>query len=211
MSHRLELRSADLHEVLSYLGSEPRGEGAARLLGTMRETAAGRQRGLEERGTAWALAIPAALDQLVAGRPEGAGESAAAAYVTALQIVVAGLGSEPDTVGEYTDARAHFAELDAELDRVGVPAELRPTRFLFAEFPFPLPDSASGPALGHLPLVDAAEIIDAYRAALDHVHPPHADTLAALTAALEYHHEEWDALREEHEDADDQYIFFSIT
>ncbi|MRH88197.1 hypothetical protein GFY24_12210 [Nocardia sp. SYP-A9097] len=89
----------------------------------------------------WDLSIPDALDHLIDGRADAAGEWAGCAYNTALQIIIACNSSEPEEVGCFRNPIAYFSELDDELGRCGVPPELRPFQYLFAGPPAEIPDS----------------------------------------------------------------------
>ncbi|MFF0632317.1 hypothetical protein ACFYTS_07415 [Nocardia sp. NPDC004151] len=196
------MRIATRNDVLSFLGATSFDEEQLRLLGIMRERAVVYQDDLDFLDIFWDLSIPDALDHLIEGRADAAGEWAGCAYNTALQLIIAWNSSDPVEVGCFRNPIVYFSELDDELGRCGVPQELRPFRYLFAgppiEIPFRIPGSLEGyPEVGHLSLSRAKDVADAYRAVIDQIDKGFVDDLEVLTKGLEFGHDEWVRSQEE--------------
>ncbi|MEU4595920.1 hypothetical protein [Nocardia sp. NPDC023988] len=195
-SHCIELRSAKLDNVLSYIGATSLTANQVRVLDTMKDRASAYQDALDHQDVFWDLSIPDALDHLVRGRADSPGEYAGCAYHAALQIIIASSGSDPVQVGYFRNPISYFFELDKELQRCGVPQELCSFGFLFAgppaEIPFRIPGSLEGyPEVGHLALSRAKAVTDAYRSVIDKIDQDFVDDLTTLVEKLEFEHETW--------------------
>ncbi|MEU4708543.1 hypothetical protein AB0G00_19095 [Nocardia salmonicida] len=195
-SHCIELRSARLDKVLSFIGATSLSADQVRVLSLMKDRATAYQDTLDHQDIFWDLSIPDALDHLVRGRADTPGENAGCAYHAALQIIIAINGSDPAEVGYFRNPISYFFELDEELQRCGVPQELCSFGFLFAgppaEIPFHIPGSLEGyPEVGHLALSRAKTVADAYRAVIDKIDQDFVDDLTTLVEKLEFEHETW--------------------
>lgn len=131
-----------------------------------------------------------------------------------MQIIIACNGSDPDEVGSFRNPVSYFFELDKELERCGVPQELRSFDFLFAgpptEIPFRIPGSLEGyPEIGYLPLSRAKDVADVYRAVIDSIDKEFVEDLTVLTEKLEFEHEEWTDSQRQFDWYTQDTIFFS--
>ncbi|MGV9449999.1 DUF7691 family protein [Streptomyces sp. NPDC003635] len=216
MSRIISYSTADKAHVLAYLGGA--GELTAdqeRRLGSMREKARRSQLELERQDIDWGLAIPDALEHLLAGHADSDAEYAAGAYYRALQHIIDCNASDPSELGVYSKPSTFFGLLDDELRRLGVSADLLLHDHLFAgpprEIPFPIPYPYDGPHIGMFPLAKAKPAVDAYRAVLDRLDPSFRYDLEQVIEKLEFEHNEWEFATEKLDWYTQDTIFFSIT
>ncbi|MDG4859036.1 hypothetical protein P8605_12875 [Streptomyces sp. T-3] len=195
MSHIIRYSYADQSRLMPYLGGELNAD-QRRILGIMRAEAGVYQAELERQDIDLGVTIPEALEHLVAGRADAAGEYAGQAYYTALTLIMQSIGSDIIDYTVYSKPSTFFGLLDEELRRAGVPADLLVHDYFYAgppeEIPFSIPVPPWGyPAIGRWPLAKAKPAADAYRAALDRVDDSFAYDLRKLITMLETEHEVW--------------------
>ncbi|MFF9785157.1 DUF7691 family protein [Streptomyces nigrescens] len=132
-SRIISFNTADKADVVAFLGATGNlTSDQQRNLGVMRELAQARQRDVDHEGLDWGLSIPDALDHLIAGHASSVAEYAAAAYYSALQLIIDRNGSDPSDLGVYSKPSTFFSLLDDELRRLGVSTDLLPHAYLFA-------------------------------------------------------------------------------
>ncbi|MGW0562724.1 DUF7691 family protein [Streptomyces sp. NPDC003016] len=196
MSHVITMKTITLSRTLAYVRGGELTAQQKQVLDTMRERAQAAQRRLDHEGIDWGITLPEALEHLVAGRTDAVGPCVGNAYYTALLIVVECTGSDPTDVGVYSKPSTFFGLMDRELRTLGVPADLLPYGFLYADLPegipFHIPGPADGyPAIGYLPLARAKAVADAYTAVLDRVDGAFTHEVKRLIEMFELEHEEW--------------------
>lgn len=197
MSRIISFNSADRADVVAFLGAAGNlTSDQERNLGVMRELAQARQLDLDHQGIDWGLSIPDALDHLIAGHADSDAEYAAAAYYSALQLIIDRNGSDPDELGVYSKPSTFFGLLDDELRRLGVSADLLLHDYLFSgppeEIPFHIPYPVDGPHIGMFPLAKAKPAADAYRAVLDRMDDGFTYDVQVLIEKLDVEHESWE-------------------
>ncbi|MEU1669580.1 hypothetical protein ABZ547_39580 [Streptomyces sparsogenes] len=196
MSHVINMQMVTLSRVLGYVRGGEYTAQQEEILDTMREWARGHQHRLDYQRIDWGLTVPEALEHLIAGRADAEGPSVGYAYYAALLAVLECTGSDPVDMGVYSKPSTFFGLMDEELRALGVPADLLPTRYLFADFPdllpYPVPSPTDGyPAIGYLPLAKAKAVADAYRAVLDRMDHRFSHDAKLLADKLDVEHEEW--------------------
>lgn len=196
MSHVISMKVLTMSRTLAYLqGGEPTAH-QQQIHDTMREQARAVQRRVDYQRIDWGLTVPEALEHLIMGRADAEGERVGYAYYAALLAVLECIGSDPIDVGVYSKPSTFFGRMDDELRALGVPADLLPCSFLFADFtdllPFSVPSPMDGyPAIGYLPLTKAKSVADAYTAVLDRLDHNFTYDAKLLIDKLNVEHEEW--------------------
>ncbi|MEU1791576.1 hypothetical protein ABZ553_38015 [Streptomyces sparsogenes] len=196
MSHVITMKTVTLSEVLGYVRGGEHTVQQAEILDSMRERARAHQHRLDHQRIDWGLTVPEALEHLIMGRADAEGASVGYAYYAALLAVLERTGSDPVDMGVYSKPSTFFGLMDEELRTLGVPADLLPTRYLFADFPdllpYPVPSPTDGyPAIGYLPLAKAKAVADAYKAVLDRMDHRFSHDAGLLADKLDVEHEEW--------------------
>ncbi|WP_043487014.1 MULTISPECIES: DUF7691 family protein [Streptomyces] len=196
MSHVITMKTVTLSRTLAYMQGGEFTAQQQQIHDTMREWARGVQRRIDYQQIDWGLTVPEALEHLIMGRADAEGEYVGYAYYAALLAVIECIGSDPVDVGVYSKPSTFFGLMDDELRALGVPADLLPYGFLFADFPdllpFPVPSPMDGyPAIGYLPLDKAKTVADAYTAVLDRMDHRFSHDAKLLIDKLNVEHEEW--------------------
>ncbi|MGY0061149.1 DUF7691 family protein [Streptomyces sp. LZ34] len=196
MSHVITMKTVTLSRTLAYVRGGELTAQQERILDNARERARAAQHSLDRQRIDWGLTVPEALEHLIAGRADGVGECVGNAYYYALLAVIECIGSDPIDVGVYSKPSTFFGLMDEELRALGVPADLLPYGFLFADFPdllpYPVPSPMDGyPAIGYLPLAKAKTVADAYTAVLDRMDDRFARDANLLIDTFNVEHEEW--------------------
>ncbi|MDW6062219.1 hypothetical protein SAZ11_34615 [Streptomyces sp. FXJ1.4098] len=196
MSKVITMKTVTLSKALAYLRGGELTALQEEILGKMRERARADQNVLDRHGPDWGLTVPEALEHLIRGRADAEGECVGNAYYSALLAVIGCTGSDPIDVGVYSKPSTFFGLMDKELRALGVPADLLPCSFLFADFadllPFHIPSPMDGyPAIGYLPLSKAKPVADAYTAVLDRMDDDFTRHAELLIDKLNVEHEEW--------------------
>ncbi|MER7794630.1 hypothetical protein [Streptomyces sp. NPDC097640] len=196
MSRVITMKTVTLSRALGYVQGGELTAQQERILDTARERARAAQHSLDHQDIDWDLTVPEALEHLIRGRADAVGECVGNAYYTALLAVIECTGSDPIDVGVYSKPFTFFGLMDDELRALGVPADLLPSGFLFADFadllPFTVPSPMDGsPAIGYLPLAKAKTVADAYTAVLDRMDRGFVHDAELLIDKLNVEHEEW--------------------
>ncbi|MFJ9692488.1 hypothetical protein [Kitasatospora sp. NPDC101183] len=197
MSRIINYRISGRAKLLPYLGAaDGLTPDQRRVHGMMLDRARREQAELDCQGVDLGLTVPAALEQLTAGRADSTARYAGGAYTRALQCMIACTSSDPNDLGVYSRPSTFFSLLDEELTRAGVDPELLFHARLFSgppdEIPFPLPHPGDGPYIGMFPLALAGRAAEAYRAALDLVGEGFRHDLRELAELLEFAHRGWE-------------------
>ncbi|ADI07608.1 hypothetical protein SBI_04488 [Streptomyces bingchenggensis BCW-1] len=192
----ITMKTVTLSRTLAYMQGGEFTAQQQQIHDTMREWARGVQRRIDYQQIDWGLTVPEALEHLIMGRADAEGEYVGYAYYAALLAVIECIGSDPVDVGVYSKPSTFFGLMDDELRALGVPADLLPYGFLFADFPdllpFPVPSPMDGyPAIGYLPLDKAKTVADAYTAVLDRMDHRFSHDAKLLIDKLNVEHEEW--------------------
>ncbi|MEV0172998.1 hypothetical protein AB0I00_18005 [Streptomyces sp. NPDC050803] len=216
MSRIISYSTADKADVLGFLGAAGKlSSDQQRVLGMMRERAQRSQAELERQGIDWGLAIPEALEHLIAGHASADAEYAAGAYYRALQHIIDCNASDPSDLGVYSKPSTFFGLLDDELRRLDVSPELLLHDHVFAgppeEIPFHIPCPVDGPHIGMFPLSKAKPAADAYRAVLERMDESFRYDLQQIIEKLEFEHTEWEYATKNIDWYTQDTIFFSIT
>lgn len=214
MSHDISFTTADKAHILAFLGSK--GDLTAdqqRSLSHIRQAARAEQESLDAQGVDWGLSIPDALEHLLVGRRDSPAEWAGNAYTTALQLIIARMGSDPGDWGHFSNPAKFFGIVDDAMRVLGVPADLLPGGYLHGGAPLEFPHffSVEGyPAIGHLPLAKAKPAADAYRAVLDRLDPQLRHDVEQIIKKLDFEHETWESMQDVDRYTQDT-IFFWLT
>ncbi|MET9364485.1 hypothetical protein ABZX93_26700 [Streptomyces sp. NPDC006632] len=216
MSRIISYSTADTSHVIGFLGAAGRfTDEQRRLAGIMREEARGAQKEIDRQDLGWELTVPEALEHLLAGHASSTAVAAGNAYAAAMQVVIDCNASDPMDLGTFSRPATFFGELDKELLRLGVPADLLPGGFIMgglpAGLPFSLPSTEDAmERFGYWPLEKTLPAADAYRAVLDRVDEAFTYDLDQLVEKLTCEHEEW-VVSQDIDWYTQDTVFFSIT
>ncbi|GAA2485607.1 hypothetical protein GCM10010406_22250 [Streptomyces thermolineatus] len=198
MSHVISMKTVDLDRTLSYVRGGELTDRQEQVLDTARERARAAQHSLDHQGVDRGLTVPEALEHLVSGRADATGDCAGNAYYAALLAVIECTGSDAVDVGVYSKPSTFFGLMGDELRSLGVPSDMLPHKFLYADLPgllpYRVPTPMDGyPAIGHLPLNRAKAVADAYTAVLPRLGDEFTYDTEHLVDLLTVEHEEWQA------------------
>ncbi|MFI6689328.1 hypothetical protein [Streptomyces sp. NPDC050485] len=216
MSKVVNFSMANPGRIVRFLPAQDLSAEETRLLGLMREAARSHQEDLDYQDVDWGLSIQDALEHLITGQADSTADYAGSAYYTALQIIIDHNSSDSETLGSYRSPATFFSALDDALSTAGVPKDLLPAQYLYSgpslhiDFYIPRPLEGS-PEIGCWPLSNAAQAVDAYRAAVDRIDADLRYDLEELITALDGWASEWVEGRGAWWWAEDSSIFFSIT
>ncbi|MEV8023086.1 hypothetical protein AB0O76_43735 [Streptomyces sp. NPDC086554] len=213
MSHIITMYIADQSRLMSYLSGDLDEHQQRTVRDYIHKDAREHQASLDRQGIDLGLSIPDALDHLLAGRPDADGDCVGNAYYGAMRHIIANIGSDPIEFGVYSKPSTFFGLLDDELRRAGVPADLLPHGFLYAdlpdEIPFSIPSPLDGyPAFGRLPLAKTEAVADAYTAVLEAIDSSFVYDTKLLIKTMQTEHDEWQSALQYGHTMDT--IFFSI-
>ncbi|MFE0514030.1 hypothetical protein [Streptomyces sp. NPDC058964] len=200
------MSTGDMRGVVRLLTTLERSPEQERRLAVVRDRCALADARFWERGIGLEVSVGRALEELIEGVPSVA---AGPAYTYAFREAVACHFSHTTDLGEWPGPSS-FHELDGELTRHGVPAELLPGSFLFSGPPLRLPHPGdAGPRIGVLPAPRAGALTEAYESVLDRLRPEHRATARQFAGIMRFEAAEWESARKLGQTPDTIFFWFS--